>query len=150
MATFNPSNEAAPDSLESVLNSLQNLIDNNRHRPAHSLVNKTVSEPLSSKATEQFIEPLILETSMTEILQQHIPVLNDVISEPADETSPQPITKAQIEKTLNELRTELSGIVAEIMLETREHLEKQEAPSQEILESSLKHFLHEISTLRTR
>ena len=135
---------AAPDSLESVLNSLQNLLDNNRHRPSHSLANQGIPA-LSASLT-----PLDLETSVTEMLQQHIPVLNDVISEQAEESSPQPISEAQIEKTLNELRAELSGIVADIMLETREQLEKQEAPSQEIIETSLKHFLDELSTLRTQ
>lgn len=134
---------AAPDSLESVLNSLQNLLDNNRHRPSHSLVNQ------SMPAISESLTPLDLGASVTEMLQQHIPVLNDVIGEQADESSPQPVSEAQIEKTLNELRTELSGIVAEIMLETREHLEKQEAPSQEIIETSLKHFLDELSTLRS-
>lgn len=144
---------AAPDSLESVLNSLQNLLDSNRHRPSHSLINQSmpaISESFNNQPTEQYDAPLDLETSVTEMLQQHIPVLNDVIGEQADELSPQPISEAQIEKTLNELRTELSGIVAEIMLETREHLEKQETPSQEIIETSLKHFLDELSTLRTR
>jgi len=135
---------AAPDSLESVLNSLQNLLDNNRHRPSHSLINQSVP------AISESLTPLDLGTSVTEMLQQHIPVLNDVIDKQVDESSTKPVSEAQIEKTLNELRTELSGIVAEIMLETREHLEKQEAPSQEIIETSLKHFLDELSTLRTR
>ena len=135
---------AAPDSLESVLNSLQNLLDNNRHRPSHSLINQ------SMPAISESLTPLDLGTSVTEMLQQHIPVLNDVIDKQVDESSTKPVSEAQIEKTLNELRTELSGIVAEIMLETREHLEKQEAPSQEIIETSLKHFLDELSTLRTR
>jgi len=139
---------AAPDSLESVLNSLQNLLDNNRHRPTHSLV--SASMPAISESFNNQTAPLDLGTNVTEMLQQHIPVLNDVISKQVDESSPQPISKAQIEKILNELRSELSGIVAEIMLETREHLEKQEASSQEIIETSLKHFLDELSTLRTR
>ena len=139
---------AAPDSLESVLNSLQNLLDNNRHRPSHSLVSESM--PAISESLTNQPDPIDLGTSVTEMLQQHIPVLNDVIGKQADESTPQPVSEAQIEKTLNELRTELSGIVAEIMLETREHLEKQEAPSQEILETSLKHFLDELSTLRTR
>ncbi|MCK4742376.1 MAG: hypothetical protein KAT25_01005 [Sulfuriflexus sp.] len=145
MATFTTSNAAAPDSLESVLNSLQNLIDSNRHRPAHSLVNPTIPEPFN----QQTAEPLVTKTSVTEMLQQHIPVLNDVISEQSDEPSSQPISAAQIEKTLNELREELSGIVANIMLETREQLEKQETSSQEVLETSLKHFIHELSELST-
>lgn len=148
MATFNPPSAAAPDSLESVLNSLQNLIDSNRHRPAHSRVNPS-PEPFSNQT-----EPLISEqppaTNVTKILQQHIPVLNDVINCQADDSSPQAISESEIEKTLNELRTELSSIVADIMLDTRKNLHKPGTSSQEIIQTGLKDFLNKLATLEPR
>lgn len=141
MATFHPPH-AAPDSLENVLNSLQNVLEHHRYH-SQPVSNQANYEPFSNQPAEQYDDPLVLDepevlTSVTEMRQQHIPVLNDVIETDEKSTSP------DIEKTLNELRIELSGILADIMIDARQHLEQCDASSQDVMETSMKRFLHDI------
>jgi len=141
MATFH--NQAAPNSLENVLTSLQDVLEHNRHY-SQSTASQPDYEPFSNQQAEQHDDPLVLDepasNNITEILQQHIPVLNDIISTP----NTLPLAEADIEKTLNTLRTELNGIVADVMLDARDHLEKQYFSSQEVMETSLKQFMQEL------
>jgi len=143
MATFHPPH-AAPDSLENVLNSLQSVLEHNRHY-AQQLTNQSSYEPFSNQPAEQYDDPLVLDeppAKASQVLQQHIPVLHDVIDTNA--TPSQPPSPPDIEKTLNELRVELSGLVADIMIDARQHLEQLDVSSQEVMETSMKRFLHDI------
>jgi len=144
---------AAPDSLDCVLNSLQSLLDHSRHRPHHVLSAplQSLPEPFSNQPAEQYDDPLILDDEapgpVGQLMQQDIPVLRDVISPLEELHSQNAPSTADIEHTLSELRAELGGIVADVILDAREHLQRQEASSQEIMETGLKHFLHDL-TLR--
>jgi len=145
MATFH-SHHAAPNSLENVLNSLQSVLKHNRDHAQQDL-SQSNYEPYSNQPAEQYDDPLILDEPLTdnvpEMLQQHIPVLNDVIER--DTISPAPAAVGNIDDTLNELRTELNGMVANIMIDARHHLEQTDISSQEVIETSLKDFLRELS-----
>jgi len=141
MATFH--NQTAPSSLENVLTSLQDVLEHNRYY-SQSTASQPDYEPFSNQQAEQHDDPLVLDepagNNITEILQQHIPVLKDIIST----ADTQPLAEADIEKTLDALRTELNGIVADVMLDAREHLEKQDFSSQEVMETGLKQFIQEL------
>jgi len=143
MATFHHP-QAAPDSLENVLNSLQNVLEHNRYH-SQQITNQPNYEPYSNQPAEQYDDPLVLDepaASVTEALQQHIPVLHDVIE--TDDTPPTHLAPADIEKSLNTLRTELNGLVADIMIDARQHLEQLDATSQEVMDASTKRFLRDI------
>lgn len=140
MATFHP-NHTTPDSLENVLSSLRNILEHNS--------NQTQShyEPFSNQPAEQYDDPLILDepctSNVSQILQQHIiPVLHDVV-EIKKKHSP-PLSAANVEKTLLELRTELSDLASDIMIDARQHLEQLDVSSQYVMEASLKRFLHDL------
>jgi len=152
MASFSP--PIPPESLENVLHSLESLLDHNQQHTQHTLYNTraphyVVHEPFSNQLAEQYDDPLILEEILPlpvhEVVQRNIPVLKNVV---------QPIHKLEIcsstnahnmEETLNELRAELNEIVADIMLDARGQLEQQDADSQEIMKTSLKRFLHDLT-----
>ena len=145
MAMFHSPDDAAPQSLEGVLNSLQSLLDNSKLRPQHSLVNSEASSLADSSSEAEM--PL---ANVSEILHQHIPVLNDEIPTKTEQLSFLPPSEAEIEQTLNQLREQCNGIVADLMLTMRERLEKQQASPQEVIEKGLKDFLDELSSLRSR
>ena len=131
MASFSP--HIAPESLDNVLNSLETLLGH--HRQARQ---QRLHEPYSNQPAEQYDDPLILEESpasvVREVMPQKIPVLKDVVR-----------TAPSTDKILNELRLLLSDIVDDIMLDARDHLQDQHGNSQQVMETSLKQFLHELT-----
>ena len=153
MDSFSP--PIAPDSLESVLSSLQNLLDHNQQLPEHTLFNTgaphyAIHEPFSHQQAEQYDDPLILEeitpSQVLEAVPRDIPVLKNIVHRSPDIEKMASAPAVDMEKTLNELRAELSDIVSDIMLDAREHLQGQDADSQEVMETSLKHFLHDLTS----
>jgi len=148
MDSFSP--RIAPDSLENILSTLETLIDHN-HQPHHDLSNspyQTIYEPFSNQPAEQYDDPLFLEEIAPSpvsivVVKKSIPVLRNVVHAPAISNT---VSNLNVEKTLNELRAELNEIVSDIMLDARDHLEQQDADSQEIMKTSLKQFLHDLTT----
>ncbi len=152
MASFSP--HIAPDSLESVLNSLQALLDHNQRIPQHALYNSNaphyaVHEPFSNQPAEQYDDPLVLEEiapcPVYEVVKRNIPVLKNVVHPNCHTESLSTAATADMEKTLHELHALLSDIVNDIMLDAREHLQDQDTDSQEVMEISLKHFLRDLT-----
>jgi len=152
MATF--STHIAPDSLENVLHSLETLLDHNNQAPQHALFNNRAPhyaayEPYSNQPAEQYDDPLVLEEiapSRIYEVAQNIPVLKNVVHAIRPTLPAQATTDFDMEKTLNELRAELTDIVSDIMLDAREHLQDQPSNSQEVMETSLKQFLHDLTS----
>ncbi len=153
MASFSP--PIPPESLENVLHSLERLLDHNQQHTQHVLYNTraphyVVHEPFSNQLAEQYDDPLVLEETppspVHEVVQVNIPVLKNVVH-PTHKLEIRTSTNASnMKETLNELRAELNDIVADIMLDAREQLEQQDADSQEIMKTSLKQFLHDLTT----
>jgi len=153
MDSFSP--PIAPDSLESVLSSLQNLLDHNQQLPQHTLLNTSaphyaIHEPFSNQQAEQYDDPLILEeiapSPVHEVTARNIPVLKNVVHRSPYIQKAAATPAVDMEKTLKELKAELSDIVSDIMLDAREHLQGQDADSQEVMETSLKRFLDDLTS----
>ena len=152
MASF--SSHIAPESLENVLNSLETLLDHNRQVPQHALFNNrapryAVHEPFSNQPAEQYDDPLVLEEIAPSPVQEvirNIPILKNVVHPIRNIQSAVPGSDVDMEETLNKLKAELSEIVADIMIDAREHLQEQDSDSQEVMETSLKRFLHDLTT----
>jgi len=153
MDSFSPN--IAPESLEGILSSLQALLDHNQKHPQHTLFNTNaphypVHEPFSNQLAEQYDDPMILEEiapcPVHAVVTTPIPVLKNVVHRSAKIEKLITPPAVDVEKILNELRAELSDIVADIMIDAREHLQAHDADSQEIMQTSLKRFLHDLTS----
>lgn len=152
MASFSP--HIAPESLENVLNSLETLLDHDQQVPRHTLFNShapqyAVREPFSNQPAEQYDDPLILEEIVTNpaytVSPRKIPVLKNVVRPVRDIHLAASTNKLDVENTLNELRAELADIVTNVMLDAREHLKDHDADHQDVMKTSLKNFLDDLS-----
>jgi hypothetical protein len=142
---------SAPESLEQVLSSLQNMLEQKRF-PFSSEQDKTnpvlepVPEPFSEQPAELYDDPLFLDDDSIPLLQpedavnddMHIPVLDDIIFKGLANDAGQ---GSDIELQLKQLRSELDAIVDDIMDEARQQFESGDSPP---AENSLQRFLREL------
>lgn len=138
-------------SLDQVLDSLQALLDHDRHifnpaRPEQPAPLR-IPEPFADLPAEQYDDPLTLDEDpvVSENLPD-IPVLDEIIVLGADNPNRQ-----EVEDMLVTLRGELDGIVDEIIQDTRKRLQKLNAEgdknsAQQHLEDNLQRFLREINS----
>lgn len=144
MASFSTS--TAPDSLDNVLDSLQMLL-HHQQQPQHILYDPhaphyALQEPFSHQHAEQYDDPLVLDDT---VRPRSIPVLRNVIRhKPLDDTE-QAHRHSDMDITLKKLHAELTELVSDIMTDAREHLQGQDLDNQDIMETSLKHFLHDLT-----
>jgi hypothetical protein len=142
---------SAPESLEQVLSSLQNILEHKRF-PFSSEQDETVPalepvpEPFSEQAAELYDDPLDLDDDNIPLLQPedvikddvHIPVLDDIIYKGQPNDSSQ---GNEVESQLKQLRSELEAIVDDLMDEARQQFESGDTlPT----ENSLQRFLHKL------
>jgi hypothetical protein len=142
---------SAPESLEQVLSSLQNILEHRRF-PFSSEQDKTspalepVPEPFSEQAAELYDDPLDLDDNNIPLLQPedainddlHIPVLDDIIFKgEADDSS----RGHEVESQLRQLRSDLEALVEDIMDEARQQFESGDTQP---AENSLQSFLRKL------
>jgi hypothetical protein len=147
---------SAPESLEQVLSSLQNILEHKRFafsseqdKTSHDL--EPVPEPFSEQTAELYDDPLDLDDDNIPLLQpeaavnddMHIPVLDDIIYKgPPDDDSSR---GNQVESQLKQLRSELDAIVDDLMDEARQQFESGDMPP---AENSLQRFLRKLGQHR--
>lgn len=145
------SRNSAPESLEQVLSSLQNILEHKRF-PFSSEQDKTnpvsepVPEPFAEQAAELYDDPLSLDDDNIPLLRPedavnddvHIPVLDDIVfkGQSADSSRDN-----EVESQLKQLRSELDAIVDDLMDEARQQFESGDIPP---AENSLQRFLRKL------
>ena len=142
------------ESLEQVLDSLQAVLDHNRHilkpaRPRQAMPLQA-PEPFAGLPAEQYDDPLCLdEQSVSNEDLFDIPVLDEIIA-----MSGETVSKQEIDDMLTCLHGELDSIVDEIMQDTRQRLQTLDADAgkdaaKQHLENNLQRFLRELTSRNT-
>lgn len=147
-----PNRNSAPEALEQVLSSLQNMLEK-KHFPfqdtpdSAELLSEPVPEPFSEQPGELYddplntddIEPPLLHAEAAPADDMDIPILDDIVFKGLDEDAGR---ASMVEFQLTQLRKELEMIVDDIVDEARQQIESGEQPAGE---NSLQRFLRELS-----